>query len=78
MSHIAGMVDEPGGVAFHCSVDHHIVIDPEHVAADPLVIVVLLPVVRQDGSDLLTSILNHLESNISTSMVNIWMIINLV
>ena len=58
-THLTGMVDEPGGVAGHGGVHHHVVVQPEHVAADAAAVVVSLPVVGEDGSYLLARILDH-------------------
>lgn len=33
---LAGVVNEAGGVAMHCSVYHLVVVDAKHVTADPL------------------------------------------
>ena len=57
---ITGVVDEPGGIPLHGGVHHHVVIHPEHVAADPLLVVILFPVVCQDGTYFLSSILDDL------------------
>ena len=61
---IAGVVDEPGGIPLHGGVHHHVVIHPEHVATDPLLVVILLPVVCQDWSYLLSRIFDYLKYNI--------------
>ena len=61
---IAGVVDEPGGIPLHGGVHHHVVIHPEHVAANPLLVVILLPVVCQDGTYLLSRIFDYLKYNI--------------
>ena len=53
------MVDEPCSVSFHGCVYDDLVVNPEHVAPDPLGLVVVLPLVSQDGSDLLSGILDH-------------------
>ena len=58
-THVAGVVDESGRVALHGGVDHGVVIDLEHVAADAARLVQLLALVRQDGADLLTRVLDH-------------------
>ena len=58
-SYLTGMVDEPGGVAGHGGVNHHVVVQPEHVAADAAAVVVALPVVGEDGPDLLARVLDH-------------------
>lgn len=49
LSYIAAVVDETGEVAALCSVDDGVVVNTEHVAAtDALVLVALLPHVRND------------------------------
>ena len=52
--------NQPGRVSTNGGIHHQFIIHPEHVAADPLALVVPFPVVRQDGTDLLTRVLNHL------------------
>ena len=61
---ITGVVDEPGGIPLDGGVHHHVVIHPEHVAANPLLVVILLPVVCQDGTYLLSRIFDYLKYNI--------------
>lgn len=57
--YVTRVVDESGRISPHGCVDHGVVINLEHVAADPSAFVILLPLVRQDGSDLLPSIFDH-------------------
>ena len=59
LSHLTAVIDKPGSVTLHRRVQHHVVVHLEHVAADTLVVVVSLPVVGEDGPDLLPAVLNH-------------------
>ena len=53
------MVDEPRRVSFQCCINDEVVVYPEHITADALAVVVLLPVVREHGMDLLSGVLDH-------------------
>ena len=65
------MVDEPGSISPHGGINHHVIVHLEHVAANPLLVVVPLPVVSQYGPDLFSSILNNLQlSEFSTDQQN--------
>ena len=55
------MVDESGSIASHGGINHHVIVHLEHVAANPLLVVVPLPVVSQYGPDLFPCILNNLK-----------------
>ncbi len=59
VTHIARVVDEPGGVALHGGVHHGVVVDLEHVTAYAPGLVVLLSLVRQHGTDLLARVFYH-------------------
>ena len=50
-THITGVVDEPGCVAVHGGIDHHVIVNAEHVAADALGLIILLSHVTHAGAD---------------------------
>ena len=60
-TYITGMVDEPGSISPHGGINHHVIVHLEHVAANPLLVIVPLPVVSQYGPDLLPCVLYHLQ-----------------
>lgn len=58
-THIARVIDEPCRITTHRGIHNKVIVNAEHVAADSLALVVLLPLIGQRGPDQLARILNH-------------------
>ena len=53
------MVDEPGSIPLNGRVHHKVIVNSEHVAANPLVVIILLTIVGENCSDLLPGRTEH-------------------
>jgi len=57
-THLARVVDKSSRVSLHCSINDYMIIDTEHVAADALIGVELLPLVGKRGPNQLACVLD--------------------
>jgi len=54
------MINKPGSISLQRCVDHNVIVNLEHVAANAFAFIIFLSFIAESSSNNFTSVLNHL------------------